>query len=44
MTYIFPGVLTTFMLLAAAVYGWDGDWKRLAYWVLAAGITVVVTL
>jgi hypothetical protein len=30
-------------LLCAFGYAWDRDWKYVAYWLLAAGLTAVVT-
>jgi len=40
MTSIFPIILAILDLCAAIVYGFNGDWVRVAYWVLAAGLTL----
>jgi len=41
--WIFPSILITFDLLAAVVYGFHGDWRRLVYWIAAATLTATVT-
>jgi hypothetical protein len=40
---IFPSLLIVLDLGAAAVWGWDGDWRRATYWVAAAILTACVT-
>jgi hypothetical protein len=42
-TKIFPLILIILDIAAAAVYAWDGDWKKAIYWVAAATLTATVT-
>lgn len=42
-TKIFPLILIVLDVAAAAVYAWDGDWKRTIYWIAAATLTATVT-
>jgi hypothetical protein len=41
--HIFPAILITLYLCAATVYAWDGDWRRVVYWLCAAGLNAAVT-
>lgn len=41
--WVFPCILIVLQLASAAVYGGEGDWRRLAYWIFGAGITAAVT-
>ncbi len=40
---VFPIILIVLDLLAAASYGWDGDFRRVIYWISAAVLTATVT-
>lgn len=40
---IFPGVLIILDVLAAIVYGFDGDIRKIIYWLAAAVLTAAVT-
>lgn len=42
-THIFPSVLMTLDILAAAAYGCDHDWRKVIYWLAAATLTASVT-
>lgn len=42
-TRTFPAILIVLDLGAAAVYAWDGDWRRAIYWLAAATLTACVT-
>lgn len=41
--YIFPVTLIALDLLAGAVYGINGDLKKMIYWVAAAVLNITVT-
>ena len=43
MTRVFPIILIALDVLAAIVYGFAGDWRRVVYWVSAAVLTASVT-
>jgi len=43
MEKIFPLVLIVLDLLAACVYGWQGDVRHAVYWLSAGVLTVCVT-
>ena len=40
---ILPTLLMVIDVLAAVVYVFDGDWRRVVYWLAAATLTGVVT-
>ena len=42
--YIFPVTLIILDLLAGLVYGINGDFKKLIYWIAAAVLNITVTL
>ncbi len=42
-TYIFPSILIVLDIAAAAVYAYDGDWRRMIYWLAAAVLTAAIT-
>jgi len=42
--YIFLACMVALSLGSAAVYAWDGDWRRAGYWCAAAAITFFVTV
>lgn len=44
MTKLLPLAMGVQSLMASAVYFAVGDWRRGLYWLLASGISVVVTL
>lgn len=39
----FPTVLIALDFAAAAVYGWNLDWRRSVYWAAAGVLTICVT-
>ena len=41
--YIFPVTLIVLDICAAAVYGFNGDIKKLIYWLAAATLSITVT-
>jgi hypothetical protein len=41
--HIFPAILITLYIGAASVYACDGDWRRVLYWLCAAGLNAAVT-
>lgn len=41
--YIFPVTLIILDICAAAVYGFNGDIKKLIYWLAAATLSITVT-
>jgi hypothetical protein len=41
--WLFPTVLIVLQLASAVVYGCQGDWRRVGYWISGAAITVFVT-
>lgn len=43
MTKLFPSILILLDFLAAAVYLWDGDYRRTVYWLAACVLTITVT-
>ena len=43
MTKIFPCVLIVLDLGAAVVYGINGDWRKVVYWIAAAVLSASVT-
>lgn len=42
-TQWFPSLLILLDLAAALVYGLDGHWRMVGYWLFAAGLTACVT-
>lgn len=42
-TQILPVILITIDVFAGAVYGFDGDFRKLVYWWAAATLTAAVT-
>lgn len=40
---VLPTALIIIDIGAAVIYGWDGDWRRLIYWLAAAILTATVT-
>jgi len=43
MTKLFPTILIILDILAAGVYGFEGDWRHAIYWASAAVLTCTVT-
>ena len=43
LTYLFPCILIALDLGASVVYGIDGDWRKVIYWIAAAILNVTVT-
>ena len=43
MVYLFPCTMMVLDLAAAVVYGFNGDWKKVVYWVAAAVLNAAVT-
>jgi hypothetical protein len=43
MTKIFPVAMIIISMGASAVYAYDGDWRKVIYWVSAACLTASVT-
>lgn len=41
--YIFPCLLIALDLGAAFMYGLDGDWRKVIYWIAAAVLNITVT-
>lgn len=41
--FLFPVALILLELGAAIMYGIAGDWRKVAFWTMSAGIAVVVT-
>ena len=41
--YIFPVILILLDIGAGIVYGCQGDWKKLVYWLAAAVLNITVT-
>ena len=41
--YIFPCVLIALDLGAGIMYAFEGDWRKVVYWVAAAVLNVAVT-
>lgn len=41
--YIFPLILIVIDVLAAVVYGFNGDWRKVVYWIAAAVLNAAVT-
>lgn len=41
--YIFPCLLIALDFGSAFVYGLDGDWKKVIYWIAAAVLNITVT-
>lgn len=41
--YIFPSILIALDIGAAVMYGFDGDWRKVVYWLAAAVLNVTVT-
>ena len=41
--YLFPAILITLNVCAAAGYVPSGDWRKVVYWLAAAVLTAVVT-
>ena len=44
MKMLFPFTIVGLMACAAVPYALAGDWRRAAYWALAAAINLVVTI
>ena len=42
-TWFFPAVLIVADLGAALVWGFDGNWRQVVYWISAAALTTAVT-
>ena len=42
-TQIFPALLILIDVLSAIVYGFDGDWRKVIYWLSAAALNAAVT-
>ena len=42
-TQIFPTLLILIDVLSAIVYGFDGDWRKVIYWLAAAALNAAVT-
>lgn len=43
LVYLFPIVLMALDLAAAVVYGFNGDFEKVVYWVAAAVLNAAVT-
>ena len=41
--YIFPIVLIVLDVAAGLMYAYNGDYKKLIYWIAAATLTITVT-
>lgn len=39
----FPTIMIVLSFFAAVVCGINGDWRRMAYWLFATGLTTSVT-
>jgi len=44
MTKFFPIILIVLDVCAGIVYGLNGDYRRLVYWMAAAVLTITVTI
>ena len=42
-TQIFPALLILIDILSAIVYGFDGNWRKVIYWLAAATLNAAVT-
>lgn len=42
-TQIFPALLIVIDVLSAIVYSFDGDWRKVVYWLAAAALNAAVT-
>lgn len=42
-TQIFPALLIFIDVLSAIVYSFDGDWRKVVYWLAAAALNAAVT-
>jgi hypothetical protein len=40
----FIAALTALETIAGICYFWEGDWRRGTYWVLAAAMSVIITI
>lgn len=39
----FPVAMMVLSVCATAAYGFEGDWRRAAYWAFATGLTAAAT-
>ena len=41
--YLFPSMLILLQIGASVVCGFDGDWRKMIYWLSAAVLNIAVT-